>query len=160
MTLLSKEYWGPHLWVILHTLAEKSGGFKTLLQDNDEGHAWVGLVRCLVDIMPCAKCVGHYKKFCLKHTMSMINNLRGQQRKEWLRTFLHELHNEVNKENDKVELSKEELAVKYNDRTAFQHALISFQRMTKYAIETGTLNIVGVKNGMKYIELLRRYYSL
>jgi hypothetical protein len=160
MTLLSKEYWGPHLWVILHTLSEKSGQFKLLLQENDEAHAWIGLIRCLVDTMPCAKCVSHYKKFCLKHNIQTLLSLRGSLRKEWLQEFWHGLHNEINKENDKEAFDKANLSSKYNDRLVFQHSLSCFYRMTSYGVETGNLKLLGVKNATKQIELLRRYYSL
>ena len=45
MSLLNREVWGPALWTVLHSLAEKSGCFTNNVQILDEEVAWIGVFR-------------------------------------------------------------------------------------------------------------------
>jgi hypothetical protein len=40
MSILLRENWGPPVWRILHTLAEKSGELTNQIQIIDEENAW------------------------------------------------------------------------------------------------------------------------
>lgn len=159
MSTLLKENWGPHLWRVLHTLAHRSGEFRTPLQENDEAQTWINTLKHIQDIMPCPKCRSHYSETIRRKTPSILMALRGIHRKEWLEDFFYSLHNEVNKDNGKALFEKESLN-QYTDVDKFKESYLYIQRMVKHATETSQLRLLAVKDAMRMLELLRRLYTL
>jgi hypothetical protein len=87
--------WGPPLWRILHTAAERLGRQPTGLLAADERRAWIQLLKVTEGILPCAQCRKHYgewKKARPVDGLGAGSALRPSSR-EWL-WRLHEAVNE------------------------------------------------------------------
>lgn len=89
--------WGPHLWKILHTLAER-GGTSTLV--DDEVRTWINVLRLTEGVLPCAMCRAHYKTWRHSHPIEEFLGQRGEYFQNSLRTWLWELHNSVNTQRE------------------------------------------------------------
>jgi hypothetical protein len=159
MSLLLRENWGPHLWRVLHTLAHQAGEFRTPLQENDEAQTWNHFLKHLPDIMPCPLCRNHYTDYMRRKSPSILLQVRGIHRKEWLEDCFWSLHNEVNKENGKDIFKKEDLN-QYTNVEQFKESYAYIQRMVKHGTELSSLRLMAVKDTMRMLELLRRLYSL
>jgi hypothetical protein len=85
--------WGPHLWKVLHTLAEK-GGTSVLVED--EVRTWINVLRLTEGVLPCAMCRAHYKAWRRSHPLEEFLGQRGEYFQNSLRSWLWELHNSVN----------------------------------------------------------------
>jgi hypothetical protein len=94
---LTKDYWGPRVWRLLHTLSCNPGIGKTksVVLARDERSAWLHMLKALSQIMPCDRCKQHYRDWfhevgILKETM-YVGDLRA-----YVRGALFDLHCSAN----------------------------------------------------------------
>ena len=113
--MAGNEIWGPPLWRILHTLAERLGQQKLTLMAVDERRAWTNFIRTIDSAMPCARCRAHFKTWRLKHTIERFVNSRVIR--EDARQWLWALHQDVNLERGVSGLTLEEVPELYARRT-------------------------------------------
>jgi hypothetical protein len=159
MSLLQRDTWGPALWKILHTFANKSGSITNKILENDEAYAWINVFKTLDNIMPCALCVQHYKAAVKKTNINDLLMIRGLARNTWLTEFWWNLHNNVNSRSDKSTFEKDDLK-NYDDKTGFDLAYELIKKVVAKGIEQGTLHMLAAKNALSRIEILRRVYGL
>jgi hypothetical protein len=88
--------WGPFVWSILHALAEKSGKVVFQLYEADERRAWVQILQLTGAMLPCSDCREHYKSWLSGHTVTSIQSIPYSELKVWVRTWIWELHQNVN----------------------------------------------------------------
>ena len=100
--VLGKDYWGPRVWRLLHTLSCHSaiGTTKAVVLARDERSAWLHMLKALGQIMPCERCKQHYKEWfheagILKETM-YVGDLRA-----YVRGSLFDLHCSANVDQGK-----------------------------------------------------------
>jgi hypothetical protein len=94
---LQREAWGPRFWLILHSLAERSGSQSNMILQNDEADAWIILLKSQAFVMPCALCKTHYLEYWTTHKPDSVRGLQGLERREYLRRWLWKAHDRVNK---------------------------------------------------------------
>lgn len=111
---LGKDYWGPRIWRVLHTLSchPSVGKTKAIVLARDERSAWLHMLKALAQIMPCDRCKQHYRDWfhevgILKETM-YVGDLGAYVRGE-----LFDLHCSAN-----VDQGKEPAPVPYADLEA------------------------------------------
>lgn len=110
---LSREAWGPRFWKILHTLAESSGRQTHVITSNDEADLWILLLKSQANTMPCDLCKKHYVEWYLKNRPDNLHQIRGEDRRNWIRQWLYECHDRVNVKNGKVSPPLENLPQLY-----------------------------------------------
>ncbi len=90
--MVQNSEWGPPLWRLLHTLAERLGRQTVPLLAQDEFRAWIAVLQGVEGIMPCQLCRGHYRAW---RTARPLEGLFGSAdaSREWL-WALHEAVNE------------------------------------------------------------------
>jgi hypothetical protein len=110
---LSREAWGPRFWKILHTLAESSGHQTHLITSNDEADMWILLLKSQANAMPCELCKKHYIEWYLKNRPDHLHEIRGEERRNWIRGWLYGCHNRVNEMNGKESPPFENLPLLY-----------------------------------------------
>ena len=102
--MVSPTHWGPPLWRILHSCAERLGNQKFVLLAEDERRAWIQLLRDLDTVLPCAICRTHYRAWCKKvgcpHPIPSFQRRNGEAFREAARIWLWELHEQVNTSRD------------------------------------------------------------
>jgi hypothetical protein len=88
--------WGPVLWSILHSLAEKVGTpFK--LYEADERRSLVKLFGAIAKMIPCPSCKEHYEEYLKEHPVAgPIKDLPKADLRDFIRRWFWELHNWVN----------------------------------------------------------------
>jgi len=114
--MVLNEEWGPPLWRILHSLAEHLGRQTIPLLEVDERRAWIGLLRSIEGVMPCAKCRSHYRAWRIK--MPIEKCMNSYSFKDDAREWLWSLHTEINTENGKAGPTLEEVPALYGSRTS------------------------------------------
>ena len=84
--------WGPSMWRLLHTLAERLGKQTSLMLIQDEQRAWIHFIRSVENVIPCKRCKAHFGAWIRK------NRPESAVTKDAARSWLWGIHDEVNKE--------------------------------------------------------------
>lgn len=161
ITAPSPSEWGPHLWRMLHWLAEHVGTQKSPILINDEATSWKKLLKLLQVVIPCALCKGHYTEYYNTHfdAAALETQPNGPERRDLLRRWLWELHEDV---NNRREVAPE-------NRVPFESltevcSQIDFptERDKFYSVLTRALhqNIVGRENVIQFRNTIVTLYGL
>ena len=103
---MQPEIWGPSAWTFLHTITLN---YPTNPNDEDKSNHKL-FFNNLKTIIPCEKCAIHYKENLNKYPLEA-----ALESKELLVKWLIDIHNEVNKKNNKKIYSYEEVNKIYKD---------------------------------------------
>ena len=87
--------WGPALWGIFHTFAERTGGQRTALKEDEEKRRWRSFLMSLRACIPCPRCKKHYEDYIRTHPVDGLFRLKGADWGIALRQWLWTFHNEV-----------------------------------------------------------------
>lgn len=131
---LDKSFWGPKFWAILHTLAEHTGKFQDIVRKNDEANYWKQLLKYQGLVMPCGVCRSHFNSAFRSMNFSEFVKLGGSERRTWIRTWLWNLHNQVNTQNQKTIFTYDDLLKTYTYTSLkpyYQDIVSMFQRATQ-----------------------------
>lgn len=93
------DSWGPGFWTALHTAAYAYPAHPSAEQEDTARQ----FVRSVGGMLPCDVCRAHYRQRMKEHDMDEVVSGRKQ-----LAAFVLDVHNAVNKLNDKKEWTAEE----------------------------------------------------
>jgi hypothetical protein len=88
--------WGPILWLILHGLAEKAGSATIPM---DEILEWPRFLKLTGEMLPCDICSKHFATYLSENPIP--RKIPYDQLRDFLRTWLWTLHNDINEANSK-----------------------------------------------------------
>jgi Erv1 / Alr family len=125
--------WGPLLWRVLHGLAERVGHLVRPIFLQDEKRSWRVLLEIIAKILPCDVCQAHYTKWLAAHPVSPIQTLTGDALREFIRTWLWTLHENVNKDLNKPSFAYENLTELYGNLNV-EPPYKYFEKLEKIAI--------------------------
>lgn len=127
--------WGPSMWRILHSLAERLGKQTNILLIQDEQRTWINFLRSVENVLPCKRCKAHYREWSLKHRID------GSTTKLAARAWLWGLHADIRgdpKEPELQDVKLQDMEAMYGSRTSvdisrdseecFGHLLSAVQR--------------------------------
>lgn len=100
---MKKEVWGPSIWYLFHTIAEKIPEEEFL---NEKNNLFL-MVEIVSKYLPCPLCCDHSRKYLIKINKKYINT------KNQFKIFLLNFHNNVNITLKKPVFTEEELNNKY-----------------------------------------------
>ncbi len=102
---LPKYIWGEYIWGYLHSISIIDDEFNNLNLVNDKSHKVINFIKDLHLVLPCEK--------CSKHFLSWYENLDKECIYKPLELFYKtvELHNNVNRDIQKKEISNEEALI-------------------------------------------------
>jgi len=89
------DTWGPLLWTILHSLAERIGTVAPMFT-NDEKQRWLVLFVGFPLIIPCKDCKEHALSYISDHPFSAWKTMAPDERRDWTRTWFYDFHEAVN----------------------------------------------------------------
>jgi hypothetical protein len=127
---LTREYWGPRFWKVLHTMAECVGRQPTPVQANDEADAWMFLIKAQPFVMPCTLCKKHFLEFLNIKPFGNLRTIQGDARKAWIQKWIWDCHRRVNERNQKHTPPLEDLSLLYPKQSLsaeIKDILIMFQ---------------------------------
>ena len=152
--------WGPALWRLLHSLAEKSEMYNTKIQQADELRLWFNLLTSFKFFLPCPVCKKHYNEYLqIKPIELLLTSYIGL--KQRLREWLYNLHSRVNAQNSKyVTIAIEDLPTLYGNYTNYNEDL----RIVNEQVRKGMLLHWVIRDDIhrtfKLIQELRALYGL
>ena len=134
------ELWGPPLWKVLHSLAERLGRHQNPLIVADERRAWIAFLRQVEHVIPCQKCRAHYSKWKLSHKLDSFLHYPPSTVREEARKWLWGLHAEVNAERGVENLPLADVAAMYEKRNSvrdFEECLTAFKNALEQSLIPG-----------------------
>jgi hypothetical protein len=106
--------WGPPLWGILHTAAEKSS------PTRDNKATWIDIFAYLPTVILCTDCKAHYATYISANPYSPPSD--NASVREYTRTWLWNFHNAVNVRLGKPTYSFESLAGEYGTKNIMDYS--------------------------------------
>jgi hypothetical protein len=144
--------WGPQLWFLLHSSAERFGHPLSKRLPDDEKRIWSGLLRSLQYTLPCPLCKKHYTSYVAKHPIVLS--------KEGIRLWLYRLHSEVNQRNNKpTALSVEQIEEMYAKPFQFSLHYPTVVKQMTMALRLGWSTREDIQRTLRFFEELMRYYD-
>jgi len=143
--------WGPALWMILHSSAERFGIQRIQLKGEEE-RLWSGLFQRLRQSLPCPACQKHYNEYHTKHPIIYT--------KEGLTSWLYHLHQQVNERTQKNGISLEECHERYSAPFCFSaHFAILRQQLGLALRIRPPLKREELQGLLRLLEAIRRFYD-
>jgi hypothetical protein len=145
--------WGPQLWIILHSSAEKIGSQQLKRLPQEETRIWTTLLSSLRYSLPCPQCKKHYTEFLSSNPITSVERTN-------IRNWLFNLHNQVSIRNGKqTEITIEQLSELYNKPFNFSaHFKIVTDQMIK-AMRLGWCSRTDIQRSIRLFEELKRFYD-
>ncbi len=148
--------WGPIMWRVLHSLAERAGVQANVLLRDDERRVWENLMTKVQDTIPCDICRDHYGRWLAAYPPSALLTMPYEAVGPWIRRWFFALHNEVNEGNDKPLFREEELSAMYKTMSITQ-SWKALEPVIKKAI---TLNGVPLLAWKRWVNCVRQLQGL
>jgi hypothetical protein len=115
--MVQNAEWGPHLWLILHICAEKTGKQTTPLLHMDEIRAWIHLLRLTEAILPCPLCQKHYREWLKAYPLPAFLEMKSAAAfHDGTREWVWKLHNRVNEQRGVATISLENAIELYREK--------------------------------------------
>jgi hypothetical protein len=144
--------WGPPLWTILHTAAERFGSIMLRYLPKEEQRIWGGLLMSLRYSLPCPQCKKHYTDYVSKHPIIFQPSA--------IREWLYQLHSEVNQRLGRANsLTLEEAQEYYRAPIPFASHSITLQKEMVKAIRLGHCTREDIQRTIRFLEELKRFYN-
>ena len=151
-TYPQNEEWGPLIWLILHTFAEKAGQQTNAITMGDEMRAWPLFVSSLSLMLPCPYCKDHFQQY-LKDTPFQLPS-DYMLWKTYIPEYFYQFHEDVNRRIGKPSFPQEELK-KYKDISMIKNTLPQLEIIVKRAIQMGGVSLFYWKAWLKHMAMLR-----
>lgn len=151
--------WGPVLWKMLHGLAERIGRVVANQLLQDEKLTWINILSKLPEIIPCDECRQHYKAYLLTTPITAMKTLAGPDLALFVRTWLWNLHSNVDARLKKPTVAFTDLPGLYvglNLDIQFN----TLNRLEKKAVQDGQVKYNSWMLYTKYFRSLLSNYGL
>ena len=144
--------WGPNLWMILHSAAERIGTSHVKLP-QEELRIWTGLLSSLRHSLPCPVCKKHFTAYFSSTPVKTFN-------REFIRNWLYNLHCQVNDRTEKrTEITIEQIPEIYSKPFNFSaHFRIVTEQMNR-ALRLGWTSRNDIQKTVRLSEELKRFYD-
>ena len=141
---MDNQIWGPHLWIILHSLAEK------IKNTSEEKRLWAGLLSSLRWSLPCPQCKKHYTEYYAANIIKSPTQIR---------IWLYNLHSQINDRLGKENITIEQLSELYNKpfNFTYHYSFVSNQMMN--AIRLGG-NRDDIQRTFRFLHEIKCFYDL
>lgn len=147
------QIWGPALWMILHSSAERIGTKQLQRLPQEEMRIWIGLLNSLRYSLPCPHCKKHFTSFLSSKPILSFD-------RDIIRLWLFELHQEINQQNNtNNEITFEQLSDKYGSPFQYTYytGIVINQMMKSLRVGWSTRN--DIQRTIRFFEELKRFYD-
>ena len=143
--------WGPPLWFLLHSSAERFGCPLSKRLPDEEKRVWTGLLRSLQYTLPCPLCKKHYTAYVAAHPLVFT--------RDGIRAWLHRLHSDVNQRTNKPTMALEDLAETYGHPFQFTKYYPTVLKQMMMALRLGWSTREDIQRTARFFEEFMRYYD-
>lgn len=152
--------WGPHLWSILHGIAERVGSSPFPQYDGDERRALTKMIKLLEKVIPCPSCREHYEVYLREHPPDKpLKELIHSDLKEYVKRWFWELHNWVNESLQRPLYEYTELTRQYG-RLNIRAALALLDVPMRRAIRVRSGQLISYTEFVKQVLILLSIYGI
>jgi Erv1 / Alr family len=147
------QVWGPHLWMILHSAAERLNSKLLNRLPTEEQRIWSLLLTSLKFSLPCPLCKKHYTEYLSSNPIVSTDIT-------FIRTWLYNLHNKVNITTNKpAAITLEQIPELYSKPFNFTyHFNIVYGEMVK-ALRLGWSSRDDIQRSVRLFQELKRFYD-
>lgn len=142
------DTWGPPLWTILHTIAERIG---ISGMDADQSRDIGVLINLLPAILPCSTCQGHMRQYIAMNPF-VVSGLGGADLRTYCRNWLLKFHNTVRtSKGQPIEITTlEQLADLYGT-----------EKIQSCQIQTVSAHVIyGIRMGLAKMDAWKRWNGI
>lgn len=156
MDTVQNRRWGPALWRLLHSSAERIGTKILHRLPHEESRLWSQFLQSLRFSLPCPHCRGHYQAFLEANPLPLASF-----RREDIRVWLYRLHIAVQERLGTAEgrLSLSEVEEQFSAPFCFSEALRIFAHDLRLAVQRGICRREDRVTTLRHAEELRRFYD-
>jgi hypothetical protein len=147
------EEWGPLLWLLLHTLAEKAGKQTNSITRGDEMRAWPLFMKELGAIIPCPYCRDHFQEY-LKTTPFQLSTDYFEWR-AYIPHYFYTFHESVNARLGKPSFPETDVSKTYSDASKLKPTLARLETIQQRAIKMGGVSLLAWRAWLKQFNMLR-----
>lgn len=145
--------WGPNLWIILHSAAERIGSQNLRRLPNEEARIWNGLLMSFRYSLPCPICKKHYTEF-------LGGNPLPQIKRDEIRWWLYLLHCQVNDRTGKpTTITIEQIPEIYSVPFNFTHHFTILAQQMLQSIRVGWSARGDIERSLRFLQELKRFYD-
>jgi hypothetical protein len=147
------EEWGPLLWRILHTLAEKAGLQRDPLLQADEIRIWPLFVKTLGPMIPCPYCRDHFNEYIAAHPFLYPTDF--SQTNNYIRQWFYDFHESVNQRRQKSSFPFANLSSTYKNIGILKETLQKFEVLEFKAMKLNGVTITAWQAWLRNYRTLR-----
>lgn len=151
------EEWGPLVWRILHTFAERGGRQTNNITQGDEQRAWPLFIKTLPPVIPCPFCRDHLEDYLKKNPFQLPPDYTSWN--EFLQTYFYDLHESVNVRLGKPSYPTNQLSAEYKDIGQLKDVLTRLTAIEERAIKMNGVSLFHWRAWLKQFNLLRAAIS-
>ena len=151
--------WGPLVWRILHGLAEHSGKQTIVPLQDDERRYWNTLLKTMEHILPCDVCRSHYAIWIRANPYETIVTMPYAELNLWIRTWLFNLHNDVNSRTEKEPFLFENLSGIYG-RIDIKASWRQLEPIINLAINLSGISLMPWRKWLANVRSLQGLYGI
>lgn len=152
-TYPQNEEWGPLIWWIVHTFAEKAGRQGNPITLGDEQRAWPLFVKTLVAVIPCPYCKEHFQEYLQSHPFELPADY--YEWKTYIPLYFYEFHEAVNQRLGKPSFPFASLSITYKQAGRLKDVMSSLEKIMERAIKMGGVSLLAWKAWLKQYGMLR-----
>lgn len=153
MELVQNAIWGPALWMILHSSAERILSKQMKRLPQEEIRIWTGLLSSMKFSLPCPQCKKHYTLYFNTHPLP---DFSIQSVRQWL----YMLHSQVNERTGKAnELTIEDIADHYGKPFQFTKYYAIIKKQMTASLRFGISSREDIQRTLRYMEEMMRFYD-
>lgn len=152
--------WGPPLWTVLHSIAERVGSSPFPQYAEDERRALTKMIKFLEKVIPCPSCREHYEVYLRENPVDKpLKELMHSELKTYIKTWFWELHNWVNESLQRPLYNYASLTAQYG-RTNIRATLKTLDIPMMRAIRVQSGQLVAYKEFVKQVNILLSIYGV
>lgn len=145
--------WGPLIWKILHSLAEKAGKQTNEMLKADEMRAWLLFVKTLTSILPCEECRSHATTYITEHPFEPPSTYQAWNL--YIRTYFYTFHEAVNTRLEKPTFPFSSLAESYRDGGAITTYNNQLNKLMLNAMKLNGMHIKAWQTWQNHMKMLK-----
>ncbi len=145
--------WGPLIWQILHTLAERAGKLTNEILKGDEMRVWPLVVKTLVAVLPCEECRAHATSYIKDHPFEPPESYPAWNL--YMRTYFYTFHEAVNERLGKPSFPFSSLAETYKSTGNLNQWMKDLEAMMLRAMKLNGVHIQTWHTWRNHIRMLR-----